>query len=137
MNFNHGVLWDGCCLSQQWGDYSWNLAVPPHLIPNSLQCSHFFQTSVHGRATNVTCIDSVITGAGIKSKLIKISKSKHESAMKTIDQIIDKLFPNGGLQERTTNFFSFCPDGNYADKLDALYDCISPEEKDLLILEES
>ena len=74
---------------------------------------------------------------GIKSKLIKISKSKHESAMKTIDQIIDKLFPNGGLQERTTNFFSFCPDGNYADKLDALYDCISPEEKDLLILEES
>ena len=72
----------------------------------------------------------------LKAKLIKTSKSKHESSLKTIDQVIDKLFPNGGLQERNVNFFSFCPDGNYQSALNTLYNCIDPEEKDLIIIKE-
>jgi len=72
----------------------------------------------------------------IKSKLIKISKSKHSVAMNNIDQIMDKLFPNDNLQEREVNFFSFCPDGNYKKQLNKLYLALDPEEKDLLIIRE-
>ena len=72
----------------------------------------------------------------LKAKLIKTSKSKHESSLKTIDQVIDKLFPNGGLQERNMNFFSFCPNGDYRNVLNELYNCIDPEEKDLIIIKE-
>jgi len=72
----------------------------------------------------------------LKAKLIKTSKSKHESSLKTIDQVIDKLFPNGGLQERNVNFFSFCPDGDYKSALNMLYNCIDSAEKDLIIIKE-
>lgn len=72
----------------------------------------------------------------LKAKLIKISKSKHTVAMQSIDQIIDKLFPDGKLQERVTNFFSFCPDGNYSKRLYNLYLNIDPEEKHLIIVKE-
>ena len=73
---------------------------------------------------------------GLKAKLIKTSKSKHESSLKTIDQIIDKLFPGGGLQERIANFFSFSPDGNYHSRIDNLYELLDPEEKDLIVIKE-
>jgi len=73
---------------------------------------------------------------GLKSKLIKTSKSKHESSLKTIDQIIDKLFPGGGLQERIANFFSFSPDGNYQNRIDNLYEILDPGEKDLIVIKE-
>lgn len=73
---------------------------------------------------------------GLKAKLIKTSKSKHESSLKTIDQIIDKLFPGGGLQERIANFFSFSPDGNYQSRIENLYELLDPEEKDLIVIKE-
>lgn len=73
---------------------------------------------------------------GIKSKLIKTSKAKHESAMNAIDVIQDRLFPNGSLQERTVNFFNFCVQGNVSERLDVLYSALEPFEKDLIVIRE-
>ncbi len=72
----------------------------------------------------------------LKSKLIRIAKSKNESSMKAIDQIMEKLFPGGKLQERTINFFQLCPNGDYKFKLDILKDCIDPEINDLIVIRE-
>ena len=74
---------------------------------------------------------------GIKSKLIKLSKENHTKSMKYIDQIYDKLFPNGQMQERYSNIFSFCPDGNISKRIDMLYKVINPEEKDFLVIREN
>ncbi|MCH2228827.1 MAG: bacillithiol biosynthesis cysteine-adding enzyme BshC [Crocinitomicaceae bacterium] len=73
---------------------------------------------------------------GVKSKLIKLSKSKHERSMKIIEQVREKLFPNDGLQERTTNIISFSPEGNISERIDTLYRAIDPEEKDFIVLRE-
>jgi len=73
----------------------------------------------------------------IKDKLVKRSKGKHDAAMKQIEQIKERLFPNGNLQERTSNFFSFCPDGMYSGMLKELYQAIDPNEKDFIVVIEN
>ena len=72
----------------------------------------------------------------IKEKMIKHSKSKHSDAMSIIEGVKNKLFPNDSLQERYANFFSFCPDGNYSGRLQALYNALDPEENDFIVLRE-
>jgi bacillithiol biosynthesis cysteine-adding enzyme BshC len=72
----------------------------------------------------------------IKEKLVKTVKQRHDNAMKTIDQIYDKLFPNGGMQERTLNLFSLCSDGKVATKLEYLYSAIDPFDPDFIIIRE-
>lgn len=71
---------------------------------------------------------------GIKNRLEKSVKSKHEKALKSIEQLKEKLFPANGMQERSFNFFQFCPDGNYKNKLQHLYDAIEPFDSSILIL---
>ena len=73
---------------------------------------------------------------GIKEKMIKHSKVKHDEIMKLIDFIKSKLFPGGGLQERSANFFSFCPEGNYRENIKLLYDALDPEESDFMVIRE-
>lgn len=70
----------------------------------------------------------------IKQKLIKSEKSKHEQGLIQIDQLKNKLFPSGGLQERSINFFSLCADGNVYSHLQEIYDSISPFENDLIVM---
>ena len=74
---------------------------------------------------------------GIKSKLIKTSKSKHSGAMNNIEFIKSKLFPNNGLQERHANFFGFCADGKVSPRIEMLYAALEPFEKDLIVLREN
>lgn len=74
---------------------------------------------------------------GIKSRLIRTSKSQHESAMKSVDFIFDRLFPNGSLQERSTNFFQFCADGTVQPQLDLLYSALNPFSGDFIIIREA
>ena len=74
---------------------------------------------------------------GIKAKMVKQAKTKHESSMSAIEQIKQRLFPNGKLQERSTNFFSLSPDGHYEEKLSMLYNSIDPLENDFIIIRES
>lgn len=73
----------------------------------------------------------------IKDKLVKRSKGKHDAAMKQIEQIKERLFPSGNLQERTSNFFSFCPDGMYLNLLKEMYDAIEPYNNDFIVLIEN
>lgn len=71
---------------------------------------------------------------GIKAKLIKQQKSKFDNAMKQLEDIKDKLFPENGVQERKDNFFSFCANGEVFSLLEKLKSAIDPLENDLIIL---
>jgi len=42
----------------------------------------------------------------LERKLLKADKHNHQDALIQIERVKDKLFPNGGLQERTENFAS-------------------------------
>lgn len=70
----------------------------------------------------------------LEQKLIRAEKSKYEKALKQMDQVRDKLFPNNGLQERSANFFNFCADGQVRSHLDKIKSAIDPFEKDFIVL---
>lgn len=72
--------------------------------------------------------------SGFQDKLYRASKGRHEKALKAIDHIADRLFPNGGLQERSMNFFQLTPDGNYSEKLDALKNNLDVFGNDLIVV---
>jgi bacillithiol synthase len=70
----------------------------------------------------------------LEQKLLRAEKSKHDQALKTMEQIKDRLF-FGGMQERSLNFFHFCVDGQVKSHLDKLNSAIDALEKDLIVLE--
>jgi bacillithiol biosynthesis cysteine-adding enzyme BshC len=70
----------------------------------------------------------------IKQKLIKQQKNQFDSALKQLEDLKNKLFPNNVLQERYDNFLNFCPDGDYAKLIFELYEAIEPCENDLIVL---
>ncbi len=74
---------------------------------------------------------------GLKAKLVKASKGKHENAMKSIETIKERLFPNGGLQERSANFLSFCADGVIQERMEELYAALDPFSENLIVLMET
>lgn len=71
----------------------------------------------------------------IQAKLIKQQKTKFDGAMKQLEDVKEKLFPQNGVQERKDNFFSFCASGDVFPFLDLLKDAIDPLEKDLIVIE--
>jgi len=71
-----------------------------------------------------------------KEKLVRFAKSRNDDAMKHIEVIKDRLFPGDGLQERKANFFSFCPDGNYRERLALLYKTLDPFNGDFIVIKE-
>ncbi len=71
---------------------------------------------------------------GIKAKFTKQRKGQLEVAMKQIEDLKTKLFPNNGLQERSESFFSFCKDGNVSQKIDLVKNAMDPFENDLIVL---
>lgn len=74
---------------------------------------------------------------GLKAKLIKLSKSQHDVAMNAIEVIKERLFPNGGLQERSANFLTFCADGEIQTRLNELFDALDPFSERLIVLMET
>ena len=72
----------------------------------------------------------------IKEKLLKSVKQKHEKDLKSIDTVFDRLFPNGGLQERHFSIFSLCPDGNLQDRIAQIYKYIEPFSPEFLVVRE-
>lgn len=73
----------------------------------------------------------------VQQKMIRHQKKKNEDAMKQIDGIYTRLFPNNGLQERYDNMIPLM--GKYGPKefVQAVYEMIDPDEKELiLVLEE-
>jgi len=83
-------------------------------------------------SSEITRIEKQISA--IKQKLIKTEKGKHEQTLLQIEQIKNKLFPKGGMQERVINFFSLCSDGHVQTHLDKIYNSIIPFGNDLIIL---
>ena len=73
---------------------------------------------------------------GIKDKLYRQSKSRHEKSLKMIEQLKDRLFPNGGMQERSLNFFHLTPDGNYSQTMDFLKNNMQPFSGDLIVVQD-
>lgn len=69
-------------------------------------------------------------------KLYKSSKSKHDKSLKSIEQIKQKLFPNGGMQERSLNFFNLVPTGDYSELIELLKNNMIPFSGDLIIVSE-
>ena len=58
-----------------------------------------------------------------EKKLIRSEKRKHQEKEKQIQQVKDKLFPNGSLQERRTNFLDFYfEDPKFVQKISNLFD---------------
>ncbi len=72
-----------------------------------------------------------------RDKVIRFAKSRHEDAMSHIDVIRERLCPGNGLQERKVNFFTFCPDGNYTQRLRYLYRSLDPFDGDFIVIRES
>lgn len=70
----------------------------------------------------------------IKQKMIKTEKEKHEKSLLQIEQLKNKLFPNGGLQERSINFFSLCSDGNVTNHLNEIYHAIQPFGNEFIVI---
>lgn len=72
--------------------------------------------------------------SNIKQKLIKIEKEKHDNSLKQIEQVLEKLLPDGKPQERVMNFFSLCSDGNVFSHLEEIYEAIDSFEKDFIVI---
>jgi bacillithiol biosynthesis cysteine-adding enzyme BshC len=72
----------------------------------------------------------------VKEKLTRSVKQRHESVIHSIDQISEKLFPGGDLQERSLNLFTMCPDGKVFDKIAQLYKITDPFNPDFVIIQE-
>ncbi|OJX38608.1 MAG: bacillithiol biosynthesis cysteine-adding enzyme BshC [Flavobacteriia bacterium 40-80] len=70
----------------------------------------------------------------IQSKVIRIQKQKMDTSMKQLEDVKNKMFPNGNLQERTDLFLNYCPTGNIGEFLNNVYSAIEPFEKDFIVV---
>lgn len=70
----------------------------------------------------------------LKEKMVKATKQRHENTFKAIDSIYARLFPNGGLQERSLNLFTLCANGQIAEKIELLHQTIDPFDPDFVVL---
>jgi bacillithiol biosynthesis cysteine-adding enzyme BshC len=72
--------------------------------------------------------------AGLEKRLAKASEAKHETAYSQLTTLKDKLFPDGGLQERTDNVLSVLL--NNPDFIDQLLRCFEPLALVFAVVEE-
>ena len=72
----------------------------------------------------------------MKEKLTKLVKQRHDVSMKTIDQIMDRIFPNNQLQERSMNLFTLCGDGKIKNKIEKMHQFIEPFDPDFVLIRE-
>lgn len=73
----------------------------------------------------------------IQAKAVKFSKANHDQAMKSIEFIKSRINPNGGLQERSENFFRFCHAGEVTSVMSQLYLALNPFDGDLIVILEN
>ena len=71
----------------------------------------------------------------LESRVLKAEKQKHETALNQLRALQQKLFPNGGLQERTDNFLPiYLKHGE--SFFDVLKENLNPLEKGFIIISE-
>ena len=73
----------------------------------------------------------------IQEKVVKSVKQRHETALKTIEQVNEKLFPSNGMQERSLNLFQLCATGNVSEIVALFYNAIDPFDPDFVVLRAS
>jgi bacillithiol biosynthesis cysteine-adding enzyme BshC len=73
---------------------------------------------------------------GVKQKLIRQKKKLEEDSMQQIENIHDRLFPEGNLQERKLNVLQFFVKHGKEKFMDEVYQAIDPEENRLILLKE-
>lgn len=71
----------------------------------------------------------------LEKKIAKARDSKHEQTFKQLENLKDKLFPNGSLQERQDNLLSYTT--NHPEFIPALVDAFDPFDLKFTILEEA
>lgn len=71
---------------------------------------------------------------GIKEKLVRHQKKKHEEALNQMDNLFERLFPAGGLQERYDNIIPRLAKYGKTKVLEELHEHMDPEEKGLILL---
>jgi bacillithiol biosynthesis cysteine-adding enzyme BshC len=71
----------------------------------------------------------------INGKFDKNRKQKHDVALKQIEDILKKVFPNDGLIERKENFFGLIKNQHPLESIDLLKNALNPLEKDLLCIQ--
>lgn len=69
-----------------------------------------------------------------EDKLTRHQKKKFDDALKQIESIFKRLFPNNGLQERHDNLLQFFSIYGLKEFIPNLYNYIDPWEKDLIVL---
>ncbi|MGI4864515.1 MAG: bacillithiol biosynthesis cysteine-adding enzyme BshC [Janthinobacterium lividum] len=72
---------------------------------------------------------------GLEKRLAKASEAKHETAYSQLTALKDKLFPEGGLQERTDNVLSVLI--NNPGFIDQLMQCFEPLALVFAVVEEA
>jgi uncharacterized protein YllA (UPF0747 family) len=72
--------------------------------------------------------------AGLEKRLAKASEAKHETAYSQLTALKEKLFPEGGLQERTDNVLSVLL--NNPGFIDQLMQCFEPLALVFAVVEE-
>lgn len=73
---------------------------------------------------------------GVKDKLVRQQKKKFETSLQQIDAVIDKLFPNNGLQERHENMLSVGTKYGMHEFISMIFDACDPQINDLIVLKE-
>lgn len=74
--------------------------------------------------------------SGVKQKLIRQKKKQEEDAMNQIENIHERLFPDGALQERKLNVLQFFVKHGIDSFMDQIYEATNPEENRLIVLKE-
>jgi len=72
--------------------------------------------------------------AGLEKRLSKAAEAKHETAYAQLTALKDKLFPEGGLQERTDNVLSILI--NNPDFIEQLLSCFEPLTLEFAVVQE-
>jgi bacillithiol biosynthesis cysteine-adding enzyme BshC len=67
-------------------------------------------------------------------KLDKQLNIKHDVALNQIEQVKEKIFPNGSSQERVFHFFHFCSKGNL-EKINLIISAIDPFESEIHLIQ--
>jgi bacillithiol biosynthesis cysteine-adding enzyme BshC len=70
----------------------------------------------------------------LKERLEKIRKGKFDKQLKFIDAISAKCMPKGELQERSSNLFSFCADGEIYARLEQIKHEMDPFLSDFQVI---
>lgn len=71
---------------------------------------------------------------GLEKRLSKAAEAKHETAYAQITALKDKLFPGGGLQERTDNVLSILL--NNPSFIEQLLACFEPLALEFVVVQE-